>query len=152
MRPCSSALRTQDSGLRTPRRYHMDEQDMDVFEHDEEIDLDADEAMASRRRARKQQMDEMRRRAAARMDELQREVFGFPMRLFSEAVGALPVQTREHLRQSARESVLAVQSLVDAVSSAGLVAVDRLFADPRTPQETAQPRRIVIEREEPPAL
>ena len=65
----------------------MDEQDMDVFEHDEEIDLDADEAMASRRRARKQQMDEMRRRAAARMDELQREVFGFPMRLFSEAVG-----------------------------------------------------------------
>jgi len=126
----------------------MDEQDMDVFEHDEEIDLDA-EGMAGRAR-RRAQMDEMRRRASERIDEMQRQVFQFPMRILSEAVGTLPVQTREHLRQSARESVLAVQSLVDAVSSAGLMAVDRLFADPRSPQETAQPRRIVIEREEPP--
>ncbi len=129
----------------------MDEQDMDVFEHDEEIDLDAEEAMPNRRRLR-QDREEMRRRAAALMDEMQRRMMQFPMRLFSEAVGALPVQTREHLRQSARESVLAVQSFVDAASSAGLMAVDRLFADPRTPQETAQPRRIVIEREDTPTL
>jgi hypothetical protein len=127
----------------------MDEQDMDVFEHDEEIDLDADEMRAGRAR-RRAQMDEMRRRASERIDEVQRQAFQFPMRILSEAVGALPVQTREHLRQSARESVLAVESLVDAVSSAGLMAIDRLFADPRSPQETAQPRRIVIEREEPP--
>jgi hypothetical protein len=127
----------------------MDEQDMDVFEHDEEIDLDS-EGPAGRTR-RRAQMDEMRRRASERIDEAQRQAFQFPMRVLSEAVGTLPVQTREHLRQSARESVLAVQSLVDAVSSAGLMAVDRLFADPRSPQETAQPRRIVIEREEPPA-
>lgn len=126
----------------------MDEQDMDVFEHDEEIDLDA-EGMSGGR-SRRARMGEMRHRASERMDEMQREMVRFPIRIFSEAVGALPVQTREHLRQSARESVLAVQSFVDAVSSAGLTAVDRLFADPRTPQETAQPRRIVIEREEPP--
>lgn len=126
----------------------MDEQDMDVFEHGEEVDLDAEEMTGrARRRAR---MDERRRRASQRMDEMQRQVFQFPIRIFSEAVGTLPVQTREHLRLSARESVLAVQSFVDAVSSAGLTVVDRLFADPRSPQETAQPRRIVIEREEPP--
>jgi hypothetical protein len=126
----------------------MDEQDMDVFEHDD-IDLNAAEAMPGGR-SRRARMDEARRRASERMDEMQHEVYQFPMRVVSGAVGTLPVQTREHLRQSARESVLAVQSFVDAVSSAGLMAVDRLFADPRTPQETAQPRRIVIEREEPP--
>ena len=125
----------------------MDEQDMDVFEHDD-IDLDD---KTSGRQSRRAQMDETRRRASERMDAMQREMFQVPMRVFSGAVGTLPVQTREHLRQSARESVLAVQSLVDAVSSAGLMAVDRLFADPRAPQETAQPRRIVIEREEPPS-
>lgn len=129
----------------------MDEQDMDVYEHGDEIDLDAAEMMPGREQARRAQMDEMRHRVSERMDEMQREVFRFPIKVFSEAVGALPVQTREHLRQSARESVLAVQSFVDAVSSAGLTTVDRLFADPRTPRETAQPRRIVIEREEPPS-
>ena len=125
----------------------MDEQDMDVFEHDD-IDLDD---KTSGKQSRRAQREEARRRAAARMDAMQREMLQVPMRVFSGAVGSLPVQTREHMRQSARESVLAVQSLVDAVSSAGLMAVDRLFADPRTPQETAQPRRIVIEREEPPS-
>jgi len=126
----------------------MDEQDRDVFEHDEDVDLDAGGAMPGRTRARRAQMDEARRRASARVDEAQRQAMAIPRK----AVGALPVQTREHLRQSARESVLAVQSFVDAVSSAGLMAVDRLFADPRSPQETAQPRRIVIEREEPPSV
>jgi len=128
----------------------MDEQDMDIYEHGDEVDLDAAETMPGGR-SRRAQMDEMRRRASERMDEMQHGMYQFPMRLFSGAVGSLPVQTREHLRQSARESVLAVQSFVDAVSSAGMMAVDRLFADPRTPQETAQPRRIVIEREEPPS-
>lgn len=126
----------------------MDEQEMDVFEHGEEVDLDGPDAMADRRRARREQMEAMRRRASARMDEVQREAFAIPMKIVGEALGALPVQTREHLRLSARESVLAVQSFVDAIGSAGLMAVDRIFADPRTPQETAQPRRIVIEREE----
>jgi hypothetical protein len=129
----------------------MDEQEMDVFEHDEDVDLDAEGAMPGRARSRHEQMHAMRRRASERMDEMQRRAMAVPRRVVSEAVGALPVQTREHLRQSARESVLAVQSFVDAVSSAGLMAVDRLFADPRSPQETAQPRRIVIEREEPPS-
>ncbi|MDQ2784649.1 MAG: hypothetical protein M3Y58_06570 [Chloroflexota bacterium] len=130
----------------------MDEQEMDVFEHDTDSDLDAAGAMPSRARARRAQMDDARRRASARMDEAQRQAMAVPRKVVSGAVGALPVQTREHLRQGARESVLAVQSFVDAVSSAGLMAVDRLFADPRSPQETAQPRRIVIEREEPPAV
>ncbi len=130
----------------------MDEQDMDVFAHDEQIDLDAEEAMPGRTRARRAQMDDARRRASERMDDAQRQALAIPRKVVSGAVGALPVQTREHLRQSARESVLAVQSFVDAVSSAGLMAVDRIFADPRTPQETAQPRRIVIEREEPPSV
>ncbi len=127
----------------------MDEQDMDVFEHDHEIDLDAAEAMPGGQ-SRQARMDEMRRRASERMDEAQRRALNVPVKVVSGVVGALPVQTREHLRQGARESVLAVQSFVDAISSAGLMAVDRVFADPRTPQETAQPRRIVIEREEPP--
>ncbi|MDQ6832915.1 MAG: hypothetical protein M3008_05915 [Chloroflexota bacterium] len=130
----------------------MDEQDMDVFEHDEDIDLDAEGAMPSRTRARRAQMDEARRRASERMDGAQRQAIAIPRKVVAGAVGALPVQTREHLRQGARESVLAVQSFVDAVSSAGLTAVDRIFADPRGPQETAQPRRIVIEREEPPSV
>ncbi len=130
----------------------MDEQDMDVFTHDEEIDLDAEEAMVGHTHARRAQMDAMRHRASERMDEAQRQALAIPRKVVSGAVGALPVQTREHLRQSARESVLAVQSFVDAVSSAGLMAVDRIFADPRSPQETAQPRRIVIEREEPPSV
>jgi hypothetical protein len=124
----------------------MDEQDMDVFEHDD-IDLDAEATPGGK--SRRARMDEARQRASERIDEMQHEMVQFPIRIVSGAVGTLPVQTREHLRQSARESVLAVQSFVDAVSSAGLMAVDRLFADPRTPQETAQPRRIVIEREEP---
>ena len=126
----------------------MDEQEMDVFEHDDDSDLDAERAMPGHARSRQARMDAMRQRASERMDEAQRQAMVIPRK----AVGALPVQTREHLRQSARESVLAVQSFVDAVSSAGLMAVDRLFADPRSPQETAQPRRIVIEREEPPAV
>lgn len=120
----------------------MDEEEMDVIEHGEEIDLDSDVARLKRRR------DEMRRRAQERMDEMQRRVVQAPVRLFSGAVGVLPVQTREHLRLSAREGVLAVQSFFEAVGSAGVVTVDRLFADPRTPQETAQPRRIAIERED----
>ncbi len=128
----------------------MDEQEMDVFEHDEEIDLDAEGLMPGRARSLHGQMHAMRHRASERMDEAQRRAMAVPRKVVSGAVGALPVQTREHLRQSARESVLAVQSFVDAVGSAGLMAVDRLFADPRSPQETAQPRRIVIEREEPP--
>lgn len=123
----------------------MDEQDMDVFEHDEEIDGGAAGRPGGAR------VGEMRHRASERMDEMQREILHLPIRIISGAVGALPVQTREHMRQGARESVLAVQSFVDAVSSAGLTALDHLFADPRTPQETAQPRRIVIEREEPPS-
>jgi hypothetical protein len=129
----------------------MDEQDMDVFDHDHdhEIDLDAAEAMPGGR-ARQVRMDEMRRRASERIDEAQRRALNVPVKVVSGVVGALPVQTREHLRQGAREGVLAVQSFVDAISSAGLMAVDRVFADPRTPQETAQPRRIVIEREDPP--
>src|SRR6266700_367849 len=122
---------SQSSALSTSRRDDMDEQDMDVFEHDEEIDLDAD-GMKARRAHRRAQMDDMRHRASERMDEMQRQVFQFPIRILSEAVGTLPVQTREHLRQSARESILAVGSLVDAVSSAGLMAIDRLFADPRS--------------------
>lgn len=126
----------------------MDEQEMDVFEHDEDGDFDAEEAMSRRARSRQARMDAMRQRASARMDEAQRQAMMIPRK----AVSVLPVQTREHLRQSARESVLAVQSFVDAVSSAGLMAVDRLFADPRSPQETAQPRRIVIEREDPPSV
>ncbi len=127
----------------------MDEQDMDVTEHGTDIDLDAAEAMPGHRGARrKEHMDAARRRASERVDEMQRQALAIPRKVVSEAVGALPVQTREHLRQGARESVLAVQSFVDAISSAGLMAVDRIFADPRTPQETAQPRRIVIEREE----
>ncbi len=130
----------------------MDEQDMDVYTHDEEIDLDAEGAMPGRTRARRAQMDDARRRASERLDAAQRQAMEIPRKVVSGAVGALPVQTREHLRQSARESVLAVQSFVDAVSSAGLMAVDRIFADPRTPQETAQPRRIVIEREEQPPV
>lgn len=124
----------------------MDEQDMDVFEHDADGDLDAEEAMPGRARSRQARMDAMRQRASARMDAAQRQVMMVPRKV----VGVLPVQTREHLRQGARESVLAVQSFVDAASSVGLKVVDRLFADPRSPQETAQPRRIVIEREEPP--
>jgi hypothetical protein len=126
----------------------MDEQEMDVFEHDEDGDFDAEAAMPGRARSRQARMDAMRQRASARMDEAQRQAMMIPRK----AVGVLPVQTRDHLRQSARESVLAVQSFVDAVSSAGLMAVDRLFADPRSSQETAQPRRIVIEREEPPSV
>lgn len=127
----------------------MDEQDMDVFEHDEDEDLDAEEAMPGSRRSRRmRQRETMRRRASERMDEMQRQALAIPRKV----VGTLPVQTREHLRQSARESVLAVQSFVDAVSAAGVMAVDRVFADPRSPQETAQPRRIVIEREEPSSL
>jgi hypothetical protein len=126
----------------------MDEQEMDVFEHDEDGAFDAEETMSRRARSRQARMDAMRQRASARMDEAQRQAMMIPRK----AVGVLPVQTREHLRQSARESVLAVQSFVDAVSSAGLMAVDRLFADPRSPQETAQPRRIIIEHEEPPSV
>jgi len=120
----------------------MDEEEMDVIDHEEEIDLDSDVERLKRRR------DEMRHRAQERMDEVQRRIVQAPVRLFSSAVGVLPVQTREHLRLSVRESVLAAQSFFDAVGSAGVLAVDRLFADPRTAQETAQPRRIAIEREE----
>jgi hypothetical protein len=120
----------------------MDEEEMDVIDHGEEVDLESD-AIAFRRRR-----EEMRRRARQRMDEMQRQMVQAPVRAFSGAVGTLPVQTREHLRQSARESVFAVQSFFDAMSSAGVMLIDRLFADPRTPKETAQPRRIVIERED----
>ncbi len=121
----------------------MDEEELDVIDHGEEVDLDSDAAMARRNRR-----EEMRRRAQERMDEMQRRMTQAPLRMLSGAVGMLPVQTREHLRQSAREGVLAVQSFFDAVGSAGVMAVDRLFADPRSPQETAQPRRITIERED----
>ncbi|MCA1723783.1 MAG: hypothetical protein LC748_05960 [Thermomicrobia bacterium] len=76
----------------------MDEQDMDVFEHDEDIDLDAEGAIPSRTRARRAQMDEARRRASERMDEAQRQAMAIPRKVVSQAVGALPVQTREHLR------------------------------------------------------
>ncbi len=120
----------------------MDEQDMDVLEHGEEIDLDGEAAMPERER--------MRRPAEEWMEEFQRQAIEVPMRVISGAVGALPVQTREHLRQSAREGVLALQSFVEATGAAGVLLIDRLFADPRSPKETAQPRRITIEREDEP--
>ena len=126
----------------------MDEEEMDVIDRGEEIDLDGDDAMPERARRR----EEMRRRAQERMDEMQRQMVQVPMRVLTEAMGMLPVQTREHLRQSAREGVLAMQSVVDAFGSAGVMAIDRLFADPRTPKETAETRRIVIERDETTAL
>lgn len=72
----------------------MDEQDMDVFEHDHEIDLDAAEAMPGGR-SRQARMDEMRRRASKRMDEAQRRALNVPVKVVSGVVGALPVQTRE---------------------------------------------------------
>jgi hypothetical protein len=122
----------------------MDEEEMDVIDRGEKIDLDGDAAMPERARHR----EEMRRRAQERMDEMQRQMVQVPMRVLTETMGILPVQTREHLRQSAREGVLAMQSVADAIGSAGVMAIDRLFADPRTPKETAQPRRIVIERDE----
>jgi hypothetical protein len=121
----------------------MDEEELDVIDNGEEVDLDSDTMMA-----RRYSREEMRRRAKERMDEMQRRVTQAPYRVFSGAVGVLPVQTREHLRLSVREGVLAVQSFFDAVGSTGVTVVDRLFADPRTPQETAQPRRIAIERED----
>lgn len=127
----------------------MDEQNMDVVEHGEPIDLDAPEAMPGSDQARRrQQVEAARERVAARLDGVQRQAAQLPLRVFTGAVGVLPVQTREHLRQSARESVLAVTSLVNAAESATLLAVDRLFADPRSAKETAQPRRIIIERED----
>jgi hypothetical protein len=121
----------------------MDEEELDVIDRGEEVDLDGEDASA-----RSNRREEMRRRAQERMDEMQRQMVQAPVRALSGAVGMLPVQTREHLRQSAREGVLAVQSFFDAIGGAGVMAIDRLFADPRTPQETAQPRRIVIERED----
>jgi len=134
----------------------MDEQEMDVIERPEMIDLDGPEADPRRGQMPRVRVDEvwerteaMRMRAAAQAEVSARRVTQLPMQLLNGAVGALPVQTREHLRQSARESVLAVSSLVEAVSSAALIAVDRIYADPRTPRETAQSRRIVIEHDEP---
>lgn len=127
----------------------MDEQDMDVLQHGEEIDLDGEASMPERARMRARR-EEMRRRAEERMEEFQRQAIDVPMRVVTGAVGVLPVQTREHLRQSAREGVLALQSFVEATGSAGVMLIDRLFADPRSPKETAQPRRITIEREDEP--
>lgn len=121
----------------------MDEQEMDVLQHGDAIDLDSEAAMPGRART-----ETMRRRAEARMEEWQRRAATAPMRALTGAVGVLPVQTREHLRQSAREGVLALQSFVDATGAAGVTLIDRLFAGPRTPNETDQPRRITIEHED----
>lgn len=135
----------------------MDEQDMDVIERAEPIDIDGPEADPRRNQRSRGRADEvweraeaMRARATVRAEEVQQRATQVPMQVFTGLVGALPVQTREHLRQSARESVLVVTSFVDAVGSAALLAVDRLYADPRTAQEKAQPRRIVIERDDEP--
>ena len=68
-----------------------------------------------------------------RRDEMRRQLVQAPVRVLSGVIGALPVQTREHLRTCAREGVLAVESLFDALSAAGVRLVDRIFAEPRTP-------------------
>ncbi len=134
----------------------MDEQEMDVIERPGMIDIDGPEADPRRGQTPRVRVDEvwerteaMRVRAAAQAEASARRATELPMQLLNGMVGALPVQTREHLRQSARESVLALTSLVDAVSSAALTAVDRIYADPRAPHEKTPPRRIVIERDEP---
>lgn len=142
----------------------MDEQEMDVIERARLIDVDGPEAQphahppgktgdstqAERERGWRERAEQVRARSAA----FERQVSDAPLRIVNGLVGALPVQTREHLRQSAREGVLAVSSFVEAISSVALTAVDRLTADPRSEQEKAQPRRIVIEREDdtPPAV
>lgn len=133
----------------------MDEQDMDVIERVEPIDVDGPEADPRRGQTQRGRADEvwkraetMRTQASMRAEDVQRRATQVPMQIVNGLVGALPVQTREHLRQSARESVLVVTSFVDAVGSAALHAVDRLYADPRISQEKAQPRRIVIEHED----
>jgi hypothetical protein len=105
----------------------MDEEDMDVIVHEEEVDLEST-AMALRRRR-----EEMRRRARERMDEMQHQIKRAPGRVLSRMIGTLPVQTREHLRQSAREGLLAVQSLFEAINSSGIHLVDRLFTETQTP-------------------
>ncbi len=130
----------------------MDEQMMDVIEHGEPIDLDGPEAQPryGRTETRKEQIDAARQRASARLEDAQRQAMELPLKVMTGAIGALPVQTREHLRLSARESLLAVTSFWEAVGSAGLEAVERVFADSHSATTTAnaQPRRIVIERDD----
>ena len=141
----------------------MDEQEMDVIERATPIDVDSPEAQPlaggaqsahdrerdERQRMWQQRADEVRARAGA----FERQVSDAPARILNSVVGALPIQTREHLRTSSREGILAVRSFVEAMSGAALTAVDRIYADPRSAQERAQPRRIVIEREdEPPTV
>ncbi len=134
----------------------MDEQEMDRIERAAPIDVDGPEARPDAGRAQSQRERDERQRlwqqraddVRARAGEFERQVSGAPARILNGVVGALPVQTREHLRTSSREGILAVRSLVEAVSAAALVAVDRIYADPRSEQERAQPRRIVIERED----
>lgn len=133
----------------------MDEQEMDVIERATPIDVDGPEAQPYAGGAQAQrERDERQRLWQQRAGEFERQVSDAPARILTNVVGALPVQTREHLRTSSREGILAVRSLVEAVSAAALVAVDRIYADPRSAQERAQPRRIVIEREDetPPAV
>jgi nitrite reductase/ring-hydroxylating ferredoxin subunit len=99
----------------------MNEEEMDVIVHAEDVDLER-EAMTLRRRR-----EEMRRRARERRDEMQRQIVQAPERVLSGVIGTLPVQTREHLHASAREGVLAVQSLFDALGAAGGGLLDRIF-------------------------
>lgn len=120
----------------------MDEQDMDVFPHSE--------AVMPERVRKHTRREKARRRAEKRRAAFQRQAVDVPMRVISGAVGVLPVQTREHLRQSAREGVLAMQSFLDATGAAGVTLIDRIFADPRAAKENARPRRIIIEREDEP--
>jgi hypothetical protein len=109
------------------REGDMDEEEMDVIVHEEEVDRES-EAMAHRRRR-----EEMRRRARERMDEMQRQIVRAPGRVLSRMIGTLPVQTREHLRLSAREGLLAMESLFEAANSSGLRLIDRLFTETPTP-------------------
>jgi hypothetical protein len=102
------------------REGNMDEEELDVIDHRAAVDREREAASVRRRR-----------------EELRRRVTQAPLRLSSRVVGVLPVQTREHLRLSVREGVLAVQSLVDALGSAGMRLSDRLFTEPPTPTASA---------------
>jgi hypothetical protein len=105
----------------------MDEQEMDVIDHGEAVDLES-AAVALRHRR-----EEMRRRTQERMDAMRHQIVHTPERVLSGMIGRLPVQTREHLRRSAREGLLAVQSLFEAIGSSGIQLVDRLFTETQTP-------------------
>ncbi len=101
----------------------MDEQEMDVIERPEPIDIDGPEADPRRGQTPRGRADEvweraeaMRARAAVQAEDVR--TAGIATTDASTQWGGwrVPVQTREHLRQSARESVLAITSFVDAVA------------------------------------